>query len=132
VFTPLACRARNWRDGRNAWLAVPRGNSQYYDPGWVYSGQLIGTPREVRLLLHELMTGPLLSERLRATMLDRRALNVPLQGSSWKTAGYGRGVMMDVASPHGLCVRQTGQGPHSSAAVYHFLMRVSDMYGRGI
>jgi hypothetical protein len=42
-------------------------------------GLLIGTPREAALLLHELMTGPLSSERLRAAMLDRLALNEPLQ-----------------------------------------------------
>jgi len=63
------------------------GNPQHYDPGRVYSGLLIGTPREAALLLHELMTGPLLSERPRATMPDRRVLDVPLQGSPWETTG---------------------------------------------
>jgi hypothetical protein len=28
--------------------------------------------------------------------------------------------MMDVASPHGLCIGHSGQGPDSVAAAYHF------------
>ena len=38
----------------------------------------------------------------------------------WRTAGYGLGLMMDIASPHGFCIGHSGQGPDSVAAAYHF------------
>ena len=50
----------------------------------------------------------------------------------WRTAGYGLGLMMDIASPHGLCIGHSGQGPDSVAAAYHFpdLDHAAD--GRGV
>ena len=32
----------------------------------------------------------------------------------------GSALMMDIASPHGLCIGHSGQGPDSVSAAYHF------------
>jgi hypothetical protein len=54
-------------------------------------------------------------------MGSRRALDVPLEsGRPWQSAGYGLGLMMDVASTHGLSIGHSGQGPGSVSAAYHF------------
>jgi D-alanyl-D-alanine carboxypeptidase len=44
----------------------------------------------------------------------------PGGGRPWRTANYGLGLMMDVASPLGLSIGHSGMGPHSVSAVYHF------------
>jgi CubicO group peptidase (beta-lactamase class C family) len=97
------------------------GNARNYHPGWVYHGLAIGPPRDAALWMHRLMTGHLLSPKSLAAMLERRALDVPLTPARpWSTAGYGLGVMMDIASPLGRCFGHSGEGPGSVCAVYHF------------
>lgn len=97
------------------------GNPLNYHPGWVYHGLLIGPPREAALWMHALMTGRLLPPHLLAMMLDRRGLDVPLTPSRpWSTAGYGLGVMIDIATPLGRAFGHSGEGPGSVCAVYHF------------
>jgi CubicO group peptidase (beta-lactamase class C family) len=97
------------------------GNPLNYHPGWVYHGLLIGPPRDAALWMHRLMTGRLLAPPSLAAMLERRSLDVPLTpGRPWSTAGYGLGVMMDIASPLGRCFGHSGEGPGSVCAVYHF------------
>jgi hypothetical protein len=54
-------------------------------------------------------------------MQRRFAVTADLKERPWKTAGYGLGLMMDIESPHGLCIGHSGQGPDSVAAAYHFL-----------
>ena len=120
VFAPLGVRgvhiAREPVDiSRGAF-----GNPRNYHPGWVYHGLLMGPPREAARWMHGLMTGRLLSPRLLDTMLERRALDVPLTGRPWNTAGYGLGVMMDVETALGRCVGHSGEGHGSVCAVYHF------------
>ncbi len=97
------------------------GNPINYHPGWVYHGLAIGPPRDAALWMHRLMTGHLLPPKSLAQMLDRRGLDVPLTPSRpWSTAGYGLGVMMDIATPLGRCAGHSGEGPGSVCAVYHF------------
>ena len=120
VFAPLGVRgvhiAREPGDiSRGAF-----GNPRNYHPGWVYHGLLMGPPREAARWMHGLMTGRLLSPRLLDMMLERRALDVPLTGRPWKTAGYGLGVMMDVETALGRCFGHSGEGHGSVCAVYHF------------
>jgi CubicO group peptidase (beta-lactamase class C family) len=97
------------------------GNPRNYHPGWVYHGLAIGPPGDAALWLHALMTGRLLPPKSLAMMLERRGLDVPLTpGRPWSTAGYGLGVMMDIATPLGRCFGHSGEGPGSVCAVYHF------------
>jgi hypothetical protein len=54
-------------------------------------------------------------------MRTPRALDVTIGGGRpWRTAGYGLGLMNDLASSCGLCIGHSGQGPDSVAAAYHF------------
>lgn len=120
IFSPLGLAgvrfAREPVDLANtAW-----GNKEGYHPGWVYHGLLIGTPTEAVLLLHRLMTGDLLSKNLLKTMCERHPLGGEMPGRPWRTAGYGLGLMIDIASSAGKCCGHTGQGPDSTVAVYHF------------
>jgi CubicO group peptidase (beta-lactamase class C family) len=96
------------------------GNAAGYHPGWVYHGLAVGTPIEAALFLHRLMAGQLVSGGLLADMRAPYALGGPVEGRPWRTAGYGLGLMVDVASPRGRCIGHTGGGPGSVAAAYHF------------
>jgi CubicO group peptidase (beta-lactamase class C family) len=95
-------------------------NDARYHPGWVYHGLAVGTPPEAALFLHRLMSGGLVSGELLAAMRTPYALGGPVEGRPWRTAGYGLGLMVDVASPRGRCIGHTGGGPGSVAAAYHF------------
>jgi D-alanyl-D-alanine carboxypeptidase len=96
------------------------GHEQDFHPGWVSHGLLIGTPADAALFMHRLLTGRLLPAPLRDAMRQRVPVNAPLADRPWRTAGYGLGLMMDIASPLGLCIGHSGQGPDSVAAAYHF------------
>jgi CubicO group peptidase (beta-lactamase class C family) len=100
---------------RSAW-----GDENNFHPAWVAHGLLMGPPSDVVLFMHRLFTGTLLPSPLREQMRQRMAVEAVLTGRPWRTAGYGLGVMMDIASPHGLCIGHSGQGPASVSAAYHF------------
>ncbi len=120
VLTPLGVErafiARTRDDLRKSAL----GDEDGFHPAWVAHGLLIGPPAEAALFMHGLFTGTLLPPPLLAAMGERRAVDVELPDRPWRTAGYGLGLMMDVASPLGLCIGHSGQGPDSVAAAYHF------------
>ena len=96
------------------------GDEDNYHPGWVAHGLLMGPPSDVALVMHRLFTGALLPAPLLATMRERYPVETDLTGRPWRTAGYGLGVMIDIASPHGLSIGHSGQGPASVSAAYHF------------
>jgi D-alanyl-D-alanine carboxypeptidase len=95
------------------------GNPSQYDPRWVYHGLLVGPPASAALLLHRLLRGSLLRPSLRAEMTLAHRIAGSLQGRPWREAGYGLGLMIG-ADRHGAhYAGHTGQGPGSTAAVYH-------------
>ena len=96
------------------------GDEDNFHPGWVAHGLLMGPPSDVVLFMHRLFTGALLPAPLLAAMRERRPVETELTGRPWRTAGYGLGLMIDIASPHGLCIGHSGQGPASVSAAYHF------------
>lgn len=120
VFAPLGVTGVHVAREPADIAACAFGNPMNYHPGWVYHGLLMGPPREAARFMHGLMTGRLLAPRLLAMMLVRRALDVPLTGRPWKTAGYGLGVMIDVETALGRCFGHSGEGHGSVCAVYHF------------
>src|SRR5262245_47614017 len=95
-------------------------NAQRYHPGWVFHGLLIGPPAEAALFVHRVLRGDLLPPHLHAAMLQRRALDVPLDGRPWSSAGYGLGLMMPTAADVGAALGHSGQGHDSVAAAWHF------------
>jgi CubicO group peptidase (beta-lactamase class C family) len=96
------------------------GDEDNFHPGWVAHGLLMGPPSDVVQFMHRLFTGALLPAPLLAVMRERHPVETDLAGRPWRTAGYGLGLMIDVASPHGLCIGHSGQGPESVSAAYHF------------
>ncbi len=121
VFAPLGIEGVRVARGPGDLAGCAFGNPRNYHPGWVYHGLLIGPPREAALWMHRLMIGHLLPPQALAQMLDRRALDVPIKPSRpWRTAGYGLGLMMDIATPLGRCFGHSGEGHGSVCAVYHF------------
>lgn len=120
VFVPLGVPAVKLAREPKDLDATAWGNPAGYHPGWVYHGLAVGTPAEAALFLHRLMAGQLLPAVLLNAMCARYSLGGPVQRRPWRTAGYGLGVMMDIASPRGRCIGHTGQGPGSVAAAYHF------------
>jgi CubicO group peptidase (beta-lactamase class C family) len=96
------------------------GGEDNFHPGWVAHGLLMGPPSDVVQFMHRLFTGTLLPAPLLAAMRERYPVETDLTGRPWRTAGYGLGLMIDIASPHGLCVGHSGQGPESVSAAYHF------------
>jgi D-alanyl-D-alanine carboxypeptidase len=120
VFAPLGIeRSRIALDlsdlDRCAW-----GNDSRYHPGWVFHGLVIGPPVDAVRFMHRLMGGDLLPPALHAAMRERRALDVPLDKRPWREPGYGLGLMMPSGSASGPALGHTGQGPDSTAAVFHF------------
>jgi D-alanyl-D-alanine carboxypeptidase len=95
------------------------GGEDDFHPGWVAHGLLMGPPSEVVAFMHRLLTGTLLPAPLLAAMREPRPVKADLAGRPWQTAGYGLGLMIDTASPHGPCLGHTGQGPESVSAAYH-------------
>ena len=71
-----------------------------YHPGWAFHGFVIGPVAEAALALHRLLDGDLLTPGSRAAMLDRHPLDGPL-GSTWRTTGYGLGLMIGTFSGRG-------------------------------
>jgi hypothetical protein len=53
-------------------------------------------------------------------MGEGRRVGNPNPGRPRRRAGYGLGLMVNVAPTHGRCLGHSGQGPGSVAAAYHF------------
>ena len=96
------------------------GDEDGFHPGWVGHGLLMGPPADAAKMMHGLFMDRLLPPALLALMRQRHPVQAKLEDRPWETAGYGLGLMMDIASRHGLCIGHSGQGPDSVAAAYHF------------
>jgi len=96
------------------------GDEDDFHPGWVSHGLLLGPPSDIVRFMHGVFTDALLPPSLRDQMRHRHPVVAELKDRPWRTAGYGLGLMMDIASPLGLCIGHSGQGPDSVSAAYHF------------
>jgi CubicO group peptidase (beta-lactamase class C family) len=106
----------------SARLALSRGDldrvadSAAYHPGWVYHGVVVGPVAEAAALLHNLMSGDLISQAALRAMTSGR----PLPGHArppWSDAGYGLGMMIPRVGET-LVYGHTGDGPTNQIAVY--------------
>jgi CubicO group peptidase (beta-lactamase class C family) len=98
---------------------VAMGAASSYRPGWVYHGLMVGPLRDAALLLDRLMTGTLLPPQFLEAMCEAHPVGGSIPGRPWKTAGYGLGLMIGVASGGHRIMGHTGGGPGSVIAVYH-------------
>ena len=96
------------------------GDEDDFHPGWVAHGLLMGSPSEVALFAHRLLTGSLLPQPLRAAMRERLVVEPVPAGRPWQSVGYGLGLMINSAPKLGICMGHTGQGPDSVSAAYYF------------
>jgi D-alanyl-D-alanine carboxypeptidase len=119
VFTPLGVSNARLVETPAALIATRWGNAERYHPGWVYHGLLIGSPAAAALLLDRLMSGDLLSSTSLRAMQEGLALGGPIAGRPWQAPSYGLGLMIE-ATTAARFMGHTGQGPSSTAAVYHF------------
>jgi D-alanyl-D-alanine carboxypeptidase len=101
------------------------GNSHQYDPGWVYHGLLVGTPRDAALFLHLLMSGDVLPPALLTEMTIRHPIGGQLPGRPWETTGYGLGLMIGQMALAGMAMGHSGAGPGCVSAIYYFGDRTS-------
>lgn len=120
VFEPLRIRgpfiARTPADlAATAW-----GNTACYDPRWVYHGLLVGTPEAAVRTLHGILCGGLLPPWALAEMASPTPLHETLPGRGERGLGYGAGLMVAQDGTVGRILGHSGQGPGSSAAVYHY------------
>ena len=122
VLAPLAIERTRVARSVADMDACAWGDDQSYHPGWVFHGLLIGPPAEAALFMHRLLrnSSGLLPSPLHAAMLERRPLDVPLEGRPWRSAGYGLGLMMPTADAVGAALGHSGQGPGSVAAAWLF------------
>jgi CubicO group peptidase (beta-lactamase class C family) len=105
VFAPLGIKQTRIAREAADLAGCAWGNAHGYHPGWVFHGLLIGPPADAAQFMHRLLRGDLLPPNLQAAMRAPRALDGPPGGGRpWRTANYGLGLMMDVASRLGLFI----------------------------
>lgn len=120
LFTPLDIAGIRLARETSDLADIAWSEGKDYRPNWVYHGLLVGTPAQAVRVLHGLMTSDLLPSMLLEEMKAPHLLNVPTEGRPWQKPGYGLGLMIDSTSARGAVYGHTGQGPGSTAAVYHF------------
>jgi CubicO group peptidase (beta-lactamase class C family) len=121
VFEPLNIEGVFVANGVEDLDSTAWGNERRYHPGWVYHGLAVGSASAAAAALDGIVRGSLLSDALKAQMLQGMALDVPILGRPVAAPAYGLGIMLDLRSPLGRVFGHTGQGPGSTSAVYSFL-----------
>lgn len=100
-----------------------------YDPGWVYHGCATGNARDAAHLLHEVMSGRVISPRSLREMMRAIPLGGAIPGRPWTQCAYGLGLMSGIwgatdrgqgCKGAGRVIGHSGSGPFSVSAVYHF------------
>jgi D-alanyl-D-alanine carboxypeptidase len=103
----------SWSNPSTLENVIPR-----YHPGWVSHGVVASTALEAARFLNALMAGEIVAREGVAAMCE--AVRVPGDQPPFVAAGYGLGLMLDLASPYGLVAGHGGSGPGYSIAVFHF------------
>lgn len=101
--------------------ATPRDVRQHYHPGWVSHGVVASTPSEIARFFDALSSGRIVSARALEEMLTLVPVGAdppkrPRDALDPVKAGYGLGVMGDLASPRW---GHNGGGPGYSASAFH-------------
>lgn len=115
VLEPLGAETAHLATTRRDMAGV--ADTAGYHPGWVYHGLVVGPVAEAALVLHNLLTGDLLSREALAAMTAGRSLPEH-QREPWAEAAYGLGMMTPVLAGGAPVYGHTGGGPTSQIAVY--------------
>ncbi|MBZ6075091.1 serine hydrolase domain-containing protein [Microvirga puerhi] len=120
VFDPLTIESARVAENAADLQGVQMGQADWYHPGWVYHGLVVGTVADAALLLDRLLSTQFLSVELLEELRSAHFLPGPVPGRSWLKPGYGLGVMAGETTK-GEVIGHTGGGPGSSIAVYRSL-----------
>ena len=96
------------------------GNTDGYDPTWVYHGLLIGPPSDAADFLRRLFSEAFLSQGARSAMKTMHALGGSIAGRPWTRIGYGLGLMMGEMGNAGTAFGHSGVGHDSVSSLYCF------------
>src|SRR5262249_18307861 len=99
--------------------AIVWGNTQRYDPGWVYHGCVVGSLACAATCLHRLMHGDLLAPATKAAMVMSRPYDAGVNAP--KDTGYGLGLMLEPVRPGERLGGHAGGGPGSTITVFSAL-----------
>ena len=117
VFEPQGVRGTKLACERSDLHGVVMGEADAYHPGWVYHGLLVGPLHEAPQLLDRLLGGSLLAAEFVREMRSAHHVGSAISGRPWREAGYGLGLMIEMAASDGP-VGHTGAGPGTTVAVY--------------
>ena len=117
VFRPAGLQTARLAVQPSDLADVAMGGVEFYHPGWVYHGLVVGTLADAARLLWLLVTRRLLQPGTLADMKTRHAL--PEHRSALHPdPAYGLGLMLSAKDPDEYPMGHSGEGPGSRIAVY--------------
>jgi CubicO group peptidase (beta-lactamase class C family) len=120
VFNPLGIEGAFVASAADEFDEIVWGNTQRYDPRWVFHGCLIGSLPSAATCLHRLMHGDLLSPATKGAMLLSRTYEADVGAP--EGSGYGLGLMIEPVRSGEWFGGHAGQGPGSTITVFSALM----------
>jgi CubicO group peptidase (beta-lactamase class C family) len=120
VFDPMDIQRTRIATTREDMKQTFWGNSDGYDPNWVYHGLLIGPPSDAADFLRRLFSESFLSEGARSAMKTMHALGGSIAGRPWTRIGYGLGLMMGEMGDAGTAFGHSGVGHDCVSSLYWF------------
>ena len=120
VFKPLGIMETQIATTPEDMATTLWGNTNNYDPRWVYHGLLIGPPTDAVLFLSRLLSGALVSAETLKMMLHSRSLGDAVPNRPWMQTGYGLGLMVGSMNGAGLTIGHSGVGHDTVSALYAF------------
>ena len=102
--------------GRIVW-----GNSERYDPRWVYMGCIVGPLSSAATFLDRLLQGDLLAPATKAAMLQLCPYGEEAMPA--RNFGYGPGVMCEQDGAERRAIGHAGSGPGSTIVAFSFIDR---------
>lgn len=120
VFNPLGIEGASVASATEEFDAIVWGNTQRYDPRWVYHGCIIGSLPWAATCLHRLLHNGLLAPATKAAMLLPRSYDADVNAPA--DSGYGLGLMIEPVRPGERFGGHAGTGPGSTITVFSALM----------
>lgn len=120
IFNPLGIEGAFVASAAEEFDRIVWGNTQRYDPRWVYHGCVVGSLSWAATCLHRLMHGRLLAPATNAAMLSPRSYDADINAPA--DSGYGLGLMIEPVRPGERFGGHAGSGPGSTITVFSTLM----------
>jgi len=119
VFDPLGIDGPVVANAVEDFDAIVWGNTQRYDPKWVYHGCIIGSLPSAAACLHRLLHGDLLAPATKEAMRLPRTYEAEVNAP--EHSGYGLGLMIEAVRPGERFGGHAGAGPGSTITVFSAL-----------